>query len=327
MKILAGDIGGTKTLLAIVEVAEHRIDILYEERYKSSDFDGLASIIHAFRPKVETAVESACFAVAGPVVGDAFTGPNLAWSVQITKLGETIGIPRTAVINDFRAVGEGLTRLTEEDFLVLQKGEIRRGGAIGLLGAGTGLGEAYLTWQGGRYRVHASEGGHCDFAPSEPIEVGLLEHFREKHDHVSYERVVSGPGLTDIYRYLTHTKRAAETEVVRDEMECEDPAAVISRHAISGDDEASVEALHIFVSVFGAEAGNVALKFLATGGIYLAGGIAPKIIEKLKDGTFVQAFRRKGRHSDLLSTIPISVILNPRVGLLGAAAVAFDLHH
>lgn len=324
MKILAGDVGGTKILLAILTVEESELKLIEEERLDTGSYDELLSAVRSFSSKHLDEIEGACFAVAGPVVGDQLAGPNLDWSVDANSFIEEISIPRTVIINDLTAVAYGIDLLTEDDVEILQNGEGDPEGPIALIGAGTGLGEAFLTWDGEGYSAHASEGGNSDFAPRTTRESDLLSHLRKQHDHVSYERVVSGPGLVSIYRYLTDTGSATESPQIAKEMTQDDPAGVISRHALAHDDDACESALDLFVSAYGAEAGNLALKILATGGVYVAGGIAPQIIEKLQDGTFMSAFRDKGWHSDLLGEIPVAVILNPRISLLGAASVAIE---
>lgn len=325
MKVLAGDIGGTKSLLAVVEVDRSSSRVLYEERFDSSRYDGLGPIVREFCARADADPERACFGVPGPVVDEECRTPNLPWTINAHRLAQEIGIARTRLINDFEAIGYGLGQLDPGDLATLQEGRSAPHGPRALLGGGTGLGEALLLWEGDGYRVHSSEGGHADFAPRDVLQWGLLEFLHGQYKHVSYERVLSGPGLLNIYRYLVKRGLALEVSEVQAEMARGDPAAVISRHALAGTDAACAKALNIFISVYGAEAGNLALKVLATGGVYLAGGIAPRILDKLQSGTFILAFRQKGRLSAMLANIPVHVILNPRVGLLGAAAVAARL--
>jgi glucokinase len=325
MKILAGDIGGTKAHLALFEVRQAALHEQHERRFRTSDFPSLAAIVEAFRKEAAASIDSACFAIAGPLVGEEFRGPNLGWLVHRSRFPDEIGIPRTILINDFIATGHGLGRLGPSDLEVLHAGKAVEDGPVALLGAGTGLGEAYLTKEGGRIHVHPSEGGHSDFAPRNAMEDGLLAFLREKYGRVSYERILSGSGLVNCFEYIVKSGREKTSRKISEEMHSEDPAAVVSQHGLARDDPASTAALDLFISVYGAEAGNLALRFLAGGGVYVAGGIAPRIVERLKEGMFIRAFRDKPPHTDLLDQIPVFVITNPRVGLLGAASVALDL--
>ena len=322
MKVLAGDIGGTHARLALVEVTDGATRIVHDRRFASRSAPGLAPIVRGYLAQAPAAPERACFGIAGPVVDGECRTPNLPWMVSAPALAADIGIPHTTIINDFDAAGYGLGRLGPADLVTLQPGMRAEHGTIALIGAGTGLGQGFLVWDGGRYRVHASEGGHVNFAARDAVEWGLRGTLMDEFGHVSYERILSGAGLAHLYSYLAVTGFAAERPEVRLEMERDDPAAVVSRHALAGDDPLSVKALDIFASVYGAQAGNLALTVLATGGVYLAGGIAPRIITKLKDGTFMTAFRSKGRLSGLVARMPVHAIMSPDVGLLGAAAAA-----
>lgn len=322
MRVLAGDVGGTHTRLAIVDVARADGEIVHQRDFDSREYDGLAAIVREFLSDLDVRPERAAFGVACPVVDGACRLTNLEWELEAGPFADEIGISHTTLLNDFEAVGHALELLGPGDWVELQPGHIRPEAPIALIGAGTGLGEGFLLWDGDRYRVHASEGGHADFAPRDSIEDRLLEFLREKYGRVSYERVVSGPGLVNIYRFLTERGFAQEQPEVRREMEKGDAAAVISERALRGDDRACVTALAIFVSAYGSQAANLALTVGAAGGVYVGGGIAPKIIDKLKDGSFVEAFRRKGRLSPWLEEIPVRVITHPKPGLLGAAAAA-----
>lgn len=324
MRVLAGDIGGTKSLLAHVEIrpSERACDILFEHRYESKRYPGLASIVRDFLGRVKENIGRACFGIACPVIEDECTAPNLPWHIGKNRLAEEIGIARTEIVNDFIAAGYGLELLGQDDLACLQKGNPKPKAPLALIGAGTGLGEAFLLWQNDRYMVHASEGGHVDFAPRSDIETDLLGFLKIKYNHVSYERILSGSGLVNIYRFLVESGIAPETPGVRDEMASEDRAAVISRHGLAATDEACVKALDLFASIYGAQAGNLALTVMASGGAYIAGGIAPRIVDKLKDGTFIRSFQGKGRLLSFVKDVPVYVILNPKVGLLGAAMEA-----
>lgn len=325
MNVLAGDVGGTNARLAVVEVADGEAVVRRQQTYPSAQYPGLAPIVRAFCGEVGTRPERACIGMACPVVADECRATNLPWTVDARALGADVGIQRVAVINDFRAVGYGLAFLDPVDLVTLQRGEPKERAPIALIGAGTGLGEAFLLWCGDRYEVFSSEGGHGDFAPRDEREAGLARFLQQQYGHASRERVVSGPGIAQAYRYLTTTGVAPEQAAVRAELEREDPAAVITRHALAGTDPLSQLALDLFVTAFGAQAGNLALTVLARGGVYLAGGIAPRIVPKLGAGGFLRAFRDKGRMSDFLTKVPVYVITNPQVGLLGAAAVAARL--
>jgi len=322
VKVLAGDIGGTNARLALVEVTDASTRILHERRYPSGSAPGLAPIVRRYLDEVGVSPDRACFGIAGPIVDGECRTPNLPWTVSARALAADSGIPHTTLINDFNAAGYGVGRLDPADLVTLQQGTPVEHGAIALIGAGTGLGEGFLAWDGARYRVHDSEGGHVNFAAQDAVEWGLRSTLVDEFGYVSAERILSGAGLARIYRYLAATRFASERPEMQAEMERDDPAAVVSRHALAGDDPLSVKALDIFVSVYGAQAGNFALTVLATGGVYVAGGIAPRIVTKLQDGTFIAAFRSKGRLSDLAARIPVHVIISPNVGLLGAAVAA-----
>ena len=322
MKVLAGDIGGTNARFGLVDVTATTTRIVHERRYPSGSAPGLAPLVRRYLAEAQGAPDRACFGIAGPVVDGECRTPNLPWTVSERALAADTGIAHCTVINDFDAAGYGIGRLAPSDLVTLQAGTPVEHGTIALIGAGTGLGEGYLTWDGSRYRVHASEGGHVNFAARDAVEWGLRNVLLDEFGHVSYERVLSGSGLARIYRYLAITGYAPERPEAPAEMESEDPAAVVTRHALAGDDALAVKALDIFVSVYGSQAGNLALTLLATGGVYVAGGIAPRIVPKLRDGSFVAAFCRKGRLSDVAARFPVYVVLSPDVGLLGAAAAA-----
>jgi glucokinase len=295
---------------------------VYERRYPTPGTPGLAPIVREFLAGAGPTPQHACFGIACPIVDGTCRTPNLPWTVNAAMLGADIGIPDTHIINDFDAVGYGLARLAPTDFVTLQRGTPTTHGTIALIGAGTGLGQGFLTWDGERYRVHSSEGGHATFAARDEVEWGLRAAMLDEFGRVSSERVLSGAGLVRVYRHLAATSFPRERAQLVDEMTREDPAAVVSEHALAGDDAQAVKALDVFASAYGAAAGDLALTVLATGGVYLAGGIAPRIASKLADGTFIAAFRGKGRLSDLVARIPVQIIMNPDVGLLGAAAAA-----
>lgn len=322
MTLLAGDVGGTNARLATVTVAGGRARIETQRHYSSRDFPGLAPIVRKFCEETGARPERACYAVACPVVDERCATPNLPWTLDAVELAASTGIASTVLVNDFAAVGHAIVLLRPEDLVTLQQGREDPHGPRAVIGAGTGLGHGFLVWDGGRYRVHGSEGGHTAFAARNALEWGLAESLLAEYPHASWERVLSGAGLAHVYRYLAAAGIAPERDEVRAEMGREDPAAVVTRRALEGSDALCVRALDLWVSVYGAQAGHLALTLLATGGVYVAGGIAPRIIEKLRGGTFMDAFRHQGRMSDFASRVPVHVVVNPDVGLLGAAAVA-----
>jgi glucokinase len=322
MNVLAGDVGGTNARLAIVDVSGRTARIVKDTKYPSRDFPGLAPIVRRFCEATDSRPDRACFGMACPVVGDDCTAPNLPWTTNAKRLAAEIGIPRTKIINDFVSVGYGIELLSSADLATLQEGTPELQGPIALIGAGTGLGQGFLFWDDDHYEVLASEGGHSDFASRGKAQAGLLQFLEGKFHRVSWERLLSGPGLVNIYHYLVESGASPEQATVKDEMAREDPAAVVAGHALAKTDCLSDRALDLFCEIFGAQAGNLALTVVATGGVYIAGGIAPKIVERLKAGGFMDAFRDKGRLSELLLHIPVHVVMNPNVGLLGSAAVA-----
>jgi glucokinase len=322
MMVLAGDVGGTNARMALVEMNGQGARIVKESRYRSHDYPGLSPIVRRFCEESGSRPDRACIAIACPLVDDECTAPNLPWKVNARRLAADIDIPRTALINDFVAVGYGIPLLGTTDLATLQPGTQEPAGTIALIGAGTGLGQGFLVWEGDRYRVLPSEGGHADFAPRGKLEAGLLGFLETQFHRVSWERLLSGAGLVNIYRYLASSGVAPEQSAVHDEMQREDPAAVISRHGLAHSDTISDRTLDLFCGILGAQAGNLALTVVAKGGVYLAGGIVPRIVERLRSGCFMATFLDKGRLSDLLAVIPVHVILNPSVGLLGAAATA-----
>lgn len=314
--VLAGDIGGTKTWLRLSCAGR----VLREERFDSAAFAGLTPMVAGFLD--DAAPESACFGVAGPVRGGSAQITNLPWRIDAAEIAARFAIPRVELINDFQAVAYGIEALAPGDLLTLQSGQVQQQGPRAVIGAGTGLGEGYLVWQDGAYRALPSEGSHADFAPADELQAELWRWLKKRYGHVSWERVVSGPGLEVIYRFLRERGEMEESSLLAEAMVAGDPAAAISDFALAHRDPLASAALDLFVAAYGAEAGNLALKILASGGVYVAGGIAPKIVERLEDGGFMRAFLNKGRFAGLLSGIPVQVVLNPQVGLLGAEVVA-----
>jgi glucokinase len=324
MMILAGDIGGTKTNLGLFEVQGEALRSARQHSFPSQDYAGLEVIVTKFMadaPDKVTKVTAACFGIAGPVIEGECATPNLPWVVKARQLAQALNLTSVTLLNDLEATGHGIGELKPGEMLTLNEGEAQPGNA-GLIAAGTGLGEASLFWNGHRLVPSASEGGHADFAPRNQLEIDLLRHLLTKFPRVSVERVLSGPGLFNIYDFLRDSRYCAESPEIAARLTEEDPSRVISAAALAGECPLAAKALEMFTAIYGATAGNIALMLKATGGMYVGGGIAPKIIEKLKDGTFMQAFLNKGRLSPLLETIPVRVIMNDKTALLGAARVA-----
>lgn len=320
--ILAGDVGGTSTRLAFFTVEGWRLNLVVEKEYSSRTYQGLNEIVREFVAQHQLAIEYACFGIAGPVQHGRVETPNLAWVVDQKTIARELRIQPVWLINDLLANTYGILALEEKDFAVLNAGSPNVVGNAAVISAGTGLGEAGAYWDGKRYHPFACEGGHADFAPRNELEIDLLRYLLKRFGHASWERVVSGPGLRNIFDFLRDTGRGEAPAWLIAEMEAKDPSAVISQAALEGKSELCVQALDLFISCFGAEAGNLALKFLATGGVFIGGGIAPKIIQKLDGQTFINAFTDKGRFKHLLEAIPVRVILNDKTALLGAARYA-----
>jgi glucokinase len=321
--ILAGDIGGTKTNLGLFDASGGSLRLLRQQSFPSKEHTGLEAIVSQFMAIEEEPVTAACFGVAGPVLNGQSVTPNLAWIVDADSVGETLGLKSVTLLNDLEAMGYGISELESEEMLALNQGASVEGNGA-LVAAGTGLGVASLFWDGRRRAPSASEGGHVDFAPRNPLEIELLRHMQTKYSRVSVERVLSGPGLFNIYDFLRTSGYGKEDHEIAEAFNAQDPSSVISKAALAGRCKLCVKALDMFVAIYGATAGNVALTLKATGGVYIGGGIAPKIMEKLRDGTFIGAFLDKGRLSPLLATIPVRVILNDKTPLLGAARMAAE---
>ncbi len=337
--LLAGDIGGTSTRLRLAPIEDWRSN-QWEHTYASQDFSDLAPVVQKFLADLSVSGEvvAACFAVAGPVVAGVAKLQNLAWQLETDRLIKSLNIPNLKLINDFAAVGYGLAHLRPDELHVLQTGEVVSDAPQAVIGAGTGLGQGYLIPACGKYEVLASEGGHSDFAARTPVEFELVEYLMERDDldHVSYDRLVSGRGIVNMYRFLRDRPSVAspladlpeiaaavqqwEQTTMFDRAHLTDPAVLIAKAAQAGTSALARATMQMFVSAYGAEAGNLALKFLPRGGLYIAGGIAAKNLPLLTDGTFMAAFSQKGRMRSLMAQIPVSVVLNSQVGLIGAAA-------
>lgn len=318
--ILAGDIGGTKTNLALFNGDGDGRHPVRLETFRSGEHEGLEPMIEAFLSEREEAVEAACFGVAGPVRdGSCFDTVNLAWPVDGPGVAALLGLDEVGLLNDLEANAWGIAALGPDDLAVLNAGHPGASGNAAVISAGTGLGEAGLYWDGQRHHPFATEGGHVDFAPRSELELELWRFLAAELGHVSYERVCSGMGLVNLYRFFLH--RSGPLPQPDWFVEASDKGAAVSKAAASGDEPAS-EALDLMVSIYGAAAGNLALKLMATGGIYIGGGIAPKILPRLREGGFMRTFTDKGRFARLLEGVPVSVILNERTALLGAARCA-----
>ncbi len=352
--ILAGDIGGTKTNLALYDWTTERTEPIRLESFYNAEYKSLEEILEGFLtpPKpptpldeLETAdadsdelpktvppaepvkIAAACFGVAGPVIDNHSRTTNLPWVVDGPSIARQFDIPRVQLLNDLEVTAYGILLLRPDELEVLNPGTPqKKRQALALIAAGTGLGEAILFWDGKSYRPMPSEGGHTDFAPNNDYEIELLRYLRSQYLHVSYERLLSGPGLISIYEYIRDTKKNEPTWLA-EKIKAGNPAAEIAETGLKGQAEIATQALNLFASIYGAEAGNLALKALSLDGVYVGGGIAPKLIKKLQDGTFMKAFTNKGRYKRLLSNMPVKVVMNQKTALLGAASVAGALSH
>lgn len=320
--ILAGDIGGTNARLAFFDANNGRLKLVSEAEYPSRQYRGLEEIVNTFVHAEREGVDAACFGIAGPVRNGRAQVSNLPWVVESARLARELQVESTFLINDLEANAWGIGELEQGDLLTINKGAGDGLGNQAVIAAGTGLGEAGLFWDGRRHHVFACEGGHADFGPRTELEVELLQFLMKTYGRVSYERVLSGPGLVNIYQFLLEIKHGDQPKWLAEKMALGDPAAAISHAAMEGSCPLCEQALDIFVSIYGAEAGNLALKLLATGGVFVSGGIAPKIFPKLNSKIFLQAFVDKGRMLPLLEAMPVHVVANPNAGLLGAARCA-----
>lgn len=325
--ILAGDLGGTKTLLALFREHKDRLALVRDATFASREHQTFEEILDAFLAQgPKEAIDAACFDVAGPVAQGRVQTTNLPWLLDERDLASKLGTPRVKLLNDLEATAFGMLHLPAADLDCLHTGRSpARQGHIAVIAAGTGLGEAYLFHDGKQHHPVASEGGHADFAPRNDLEIGLLRHLREKlGGHVSYERVLSGPGLFAIYEFLRDERFAPEPDWLRAELTAGDPSATVSRAALDRKDPLSTQALTMFCELYGAEAGNMALRCLTVGGVFLGGGIAPKILPALQEH-FARGYLDKGRFAKLVGEIPVHVSLEPRTALLGAAHFAVRL--
>ena len=325
--LLVGDVGATKTDLAIVSPEEGARDPLAESTFRSGQYEDLEAIVAEFLNEAALRVDRASIGLAAPVVDGRAKFTNLPWCVTVKRLQETFELSAVWLLNDLEAIANGVLYLKSDELHTLNEGEPEAGGTIGVIAPGTGLGEAFLTWDAGRYRAHASEGSHVDFAPADSFQLGLLRAMWNRFDHVSVERICSGLGLPNIYAALRDEGIAAESAWVADQLAAaDDPTPVIVNAALDPKRACTLcrRTLDVFVRILGAEAGNLALKLFATGGVYLAGGIPPRILPVLQEGSFLEAFRSKGRYAELLAQMPVHVVLYPKVALLGAAQYGLE---
>jgi glucokinase len=320
--VLAGDIGGTNTRLAVVNVSDPQPRIELKTNYPSQEYSSLDLVLAAFSETHQHPLQAACLGVAGPVHGQTASITNLPWQLETGEIAAQLNLEKVSLLNDLEATAWGLRTLQDSDLYTLQTGASPSSGNAAIIAAGTGLGQTGLYFDGLQHQPFACEGGHTDFSPQTELDMALLRHLLKKYDHVSWERVVSGDGLVNIHTFLCELRQSAAPDWLQQWMREGDAAAAISSAAQQGRDPVCAEALDLFVHLYGVEAGNLALKLMATGGLYIAGGIAPKILEQLKDGRFIQAFHAKGRMRTILERIPVSVVLNDDTALQGAAVFA-----
>lgn len=328
MIVLSGDIGGTNTRLQLATVEGNHINPIDCQRFKNSEHPSLEHIVQLFLDKNHTPtrkLDRACFAAAGPIVNNAVTLTNLPWRIETESLQRHLRLPTVDLLNDFQAIGYGITALAPTDLHPLQNGMPDLYAPKALMGAGTGLGVGIVYWQGSHWQVQSTEGGHVDFAPTDAEQVELLLYLRKKLHRVSVERVVSGPGLVQIYKFARDNPTLGQSEnldLKRELHKAADEAALIAQFAIEHRDPIALRALDIFIRAYGASAGNLALTTLAYGGVYIVGGIAPKLLPQIEAGNFMSSFLDKGRMSKLLANMPVNIVLDTLVGLKGAALFA-----
>jgi len=326
--LLAGDIGGTKTILALFSLEKGPLQPFFEVSYQSNAYPGLDDIITDFFSQTDVSAATACFGVAGPVRDGRAVITNLPWQPDTKMLQSSHGFTKATLINDLVATGYAIPHLTQTDLLIINEGINTAEGGIGIIAPGTGLGEAVFTWNGSSYTPVPSEGGHTDFAPLSDIEHDLLTFLKNKYGHVSYDRICSGRGLPGIYDFIKTHYQLEEPDWLTEKLEiAEDRTPVIVNAALDKTRQCDTckKTLQMFVSILGAEAGNLALKGLTTGGMYLGGGVPPRILPFLQKDTFMKSFTNKGRMSYLLNDIPVKVILNPKAALIGAASFGLGL--
>jgi len=327
MLVLCGDLGGTKTLLQVAEFKQGNYRVLFQERFISSDFNSLIPMLDVFLNKYQkdysSMISSACFAVAGPVKENSAHITNLDWQIETKSIAKQFNIKRIKLVNDFYAVASAIDILNNDDLLTLQNGNRPQLANRAIIGAGTGLGTAMQIWTGEKHHVVSTEAGHISFAPGDKIQLELLDYLMREQHQVSYENILSGNGLKKIYQFLLH--KTNSDDYLHNLMLNDDAAAIISEYGLSGKDSIAAQTLDIFVNIYGRQAGNLALSCLAYGGVYIAGGIAAKNIDKFEDGQFINAFNNNRQMGHLLNNMPVYVITNLNVGLIGAAYIASQL--
>jgi glucokinase len=325
MRVLAGDIGGTKTRVGVFEVDGVECRTVEERSYTSRDYPGLGEIVADFVGSGGKDCRAACFGISGPVTGRRMRTTNLPWVVDADELETRSGIPTVALLNDLEATGWGVSGLDESQTVVLNPGRPDAVGNGAVIAAGTGLGEGGIYWNGSEARPFACEGGHASFSPTDEPGDRLLSFLRRSYGHVSWERVLSGPGLADLFRFMVSEAGESEPKWFTEADRAGDPVPAISEMALEGRCEISGRTLELFARLYGEEAGNLALKIMATGGVWVGGGIAPRIRRFLEDGAFMEGFLAKGRMQPLLETMPVRIVLDDRAALLGAARFAASL--
>lgn len=323
--VLAGDIGGTKTNLAVYAVAgERRLSLIREAAFPSKEYRGLEDVVRQFLDGSAEQPAAAAFGIAGPVFDGVVVTTNLPWKVEADALAHVVGCPRVHLMNDLETTAYGALFLPDDEIHTLNAGTPRRGHRA-VIAAGTGLGQAALFWDGKRYRPSATEGGHTDFAPRDATQIELFEFLRRHYPRVSYERVLSGPGLFNIFRFLDEGLQRPVAAEVRARLQSEDPSAVVGAAGVAGTCRTCAEAVDIFLSIYGAQAGNLALTLMAVGGVYIGGGIVTKMLPKMTTGIFMDAFTAKQPFAEMMAHIPVRIILNPKASRVGAAHAAVDL--
>ena len=320
--ILAGDIGGTNARLAYFQPSNGHLKLVSERVFPSREHKELGEIAVKFVEESGTRPDVACFGIAGPVRHGRVETSNLPWVVEQSELAKQLHVPATFLINDLEASAWGVGGLDDSDLVPLNNVKEKAVGNQAVIAPGTGLGEAGLFWDGSRHRVFACEGGHTDFAPINDLQIELLRFLQARFGHVSYERILSGPGLVNVYEFLRASGNDSENQELRHEIDAGDAAAAISKAAMNRTSILAEKSLELWIAVYGAEASNLALKVMATGGLFLAGGISPKILSRLQDSLFMQNFLDKGRMRALIEAIPVCVVTNDKAGLLGAARCA-----
>ena len=324
--LLAGDIGGTKTVLALISEERGARQPVHEARYPSDDYASLEATITEFLATTKATVTRASFGVAGPVVDGRSQITNLPWMIDTAVIRDQFNIPAVRLLNDLEAIATAVPHLESSDLVTLNEGTRKLKGAIGIVAPGTGLGEAFLLWNGRSYDAYPSEGGHTAFAPTNNEQMALLQYMQQKYHHVSYERICSGVGIPNIYNYFRDNGRYHEPQWLRSELEAtEDHTPVIVNAALEQRADICTATLNLFMEVLGEEAGNLALTILATGGIYIGGGIPPRILPQLKASNFLTAFQNKGRFSAMMAQVPIYIITNPQAGLYGAIYAGMEV--